>query len=242
MVARARLATALTLALLAAVLVISARSQPAVEDARIGRRVELVELIRAEQARNAALAARVDELAVEVAELKREPTQDVAALTALQERVEELEPAAGMTAVAGPGLVVTLTDSPLRTSPSGDLNDLVIHEQDLQAVINALWAGDAEAMSVQGQRILATTAIRCVGNTLLLHGAVYSPPYVIEAVGDPELLRAALDSDAAVARFRQAVRDFQVGFDVTGEDELLVPAYEGSMSLQVARPAEAVSG
>jgi uncharacterized protein YlxW (UPF0749 family) len=129
-----------------------------------------------------------------------------------------------------------LTDSSLQTAPTGNLNDLVIHEQDLQAVINALWAGGAEAISVNGQRILATTAIRCVGNTLLLHGAVYSPPYVIRAVGDPVVLRAELQRDPAVARFRGAVQEFKLGFALTDET-LEIPAYDGPTALDEARTA-----
>jgi uncharacterized protein YlxW (UPF0749 family) len=139
--------------------------------------------------------------------------------------------------VKGPGVRAVLADSSLSAAPTGDPNDLVIHEQDLQAVINALWAGGAEAMSVNGQRVLSTTAIRCVGNTLLLHGQVYSPPYVIEAVGDHEDLRASLDKDGAVERFRAAVKEFQLGFTVEDDDALSIPASEGSAALQVAVPA-----
>ena len=69
---------------------------------------------------------------------------------------------------------------------------LVVHQQDIQAVVNALWAGGAEAMTIQGQRVMATTGIKCVGNTVVLHGVPYSPPYRIAAVGDPADLLAAL--------------------------------------------------
>ena len=92
-------------------------------------------------------------------------------------------------------------------------------------------------MSVNGQRILATTAIRCVGNTLLLHGAVYSPPYVIQAVGDRVALRAELSRDPAVAQFRTAARQFKLGFAVT--DEMLdIRAFDGAPGLTVAQTAE----
>ena len=92
-------------------------------------------------------------------------------------------------------VTVTLDDAP-RADQRSDLaagarpDDLVIHQQDVQGVVNALWAGGAEAMTIMGQRVVATTAVRCVGNTLLLHGRVYSPPFVVTAVGDPARLRA----------------------------------------------------
>ena len=82
--------------------------------------------------------------------------------------------------VRGPGLTVTLDDAPERRDRLGGHatpNDLVVHQQDIQAVVNALWAGGAEAMTIQGQRVIATTGIKCVGNTVVLHGVPYSPPY-----------------------------------------------------------------
>ena len=98
------------------------------------------------------------------------------------------EPAAGFTAVHGPGVRVVLDDAPRR--PDGSLpagarpDDVVVHQQDVQSVVNALWAGGAEAMVIMDIRVISTSAVRCVGNTLLLHGRVYSPPFEIEAIGD----------------------------------------------------------
>lgn len=228
---------ALALGLLAAILFVSARSEPITAHERIGARVELAELIRAEQERAEDLKARVDDLAARVEEFERAGPRDVGT-RALQARIDEMAAPAGLTAVRGPGLVVSLNDSSLDTSRGIDANDLIIHEQDLHAVINALWAGGAEAMSVNGQRVLATTAVRCVGSVLLLHGRTYSPPYVIRAIGDDELLETALRRDPAVQRFSAAARTFQLGYTVTAEDALHLPAYEGTAALQVARPAE----
>jgi uncharacterized protein YlxW (UPF0749 family) len=221
-------------ALLATVFVMAAHSDAPQAGDRLGRRVELVELIRTEQRRADALSDRVDDLAAQVAAFE-DDSGSPDTVTALQEQVDAVAAAAGLTALRGPGIEVVLRDSMLEESPSGDLNDLVIHEQDLQAVINALWAGGAEALSVNGQRVLATTAIRCVGNTLLLHGSVYSPPYVIQAIGDDVEMRAALDRDPAVQRFRSAVAQFQLGFDVAAA-ELEIPAFAGVSAMQVATP------
>ena len=82
----------------------------------------------------------------------------------------------------------------------------------MQAVVNALWAGGAEAMSIMDVRVISTSAVRCVGNTLLLHGRVYSPPFKIMAIGDPAALQQALASSEGVRLFRDAVDDFQLGY------------------------------
>ena len=94
-----------------------------------------------------------------------------------------------------------------RTTPSWvTSDDFVVHQQDLQAVVNALWHGGAEAIQVMDQRIVSTSAVRCVGNTLILQGRVYSPPFVVTAIGDQRQLRAALDHEPGVQLFKEYVR------------------------------------
>jgi uncharacterized protein YlxW (UPF0749 family) len=117
--------------------------------------------------------------------------------------------------------------------PAPVADDLVVHQQDIQGVVNALWAGGAEAMTIMGQRVVATTAVRCVGNTLLLHGAVYSPPFVVRAIGDPTRLRAALDDSASVGVFRQYVDAYGLVFSTRDDPRLELPAYSGSVELDV---------
>lgn len=235
-----RLAFAVALGLLAVMLVTSARTPPPPE-VRIGQRVQLVELINVEQARNDQLADQVEALASQVAALEREIGADTAESRALQGEVDGLAARAGWVALRGPGVVLTLTDSAATPSAEDDLNDFVIHEEDLQAVINALWAGGAEAMAVNGHRVLATTAIRCVGNVLLLHGRTHSPPYVIAVVGDQQELQTSLSRDPAVGRFVRAVQQFKLGYEAESAGELVLPAYEGATGIQTARPATGLS-
>lgn len=228
-----RVAFVLSLVLLAALLVMAGRSAPAAPEQRTGASMELVELIRAEQARADGLVAQLDELAEARARL-RTPTARDQRIEAMRAQVDELLAPAGLTPVRGPGVVVTLDDAEPPRDGTANSNDLIIHEQDLQAVVNALWAGGAEAVSVAGERVLATTAIRCVGNVLLLHNSTYSPPYVVEAIGDEAVLRRTLRQDATVARFAAASREFGLGFEVETQRELDLPASTGSTTLQEA--------
>jgi uncharacterized protein YlxW (UPF0749 family) len=145
---------------------------------------------------------------------------------------------AGLVAVHGPGVTVKLNDAPRRadgTRPSGSPDDLVVHQQDVQAVVNAIWSGGGEAMSIMGVRVISTSAVRCVGNTLLLDGRVYSPPFVVTAIGDPTLLQHALDASDGVRAFRNAATDFGLGYEVKVEGDVTVPAYEGSVALRSAQ-------
>ncbi len=138
--------------------------------------------------------------------------------------------------VAGPGLTVQLTDAPADSLRQAGVrpDDLLVHQQDLQVVINALWAGGAEAMSLQGQRVISTTAFRCVGNVLSLHGRLYSPPYVIRAIGDPKKLRASLYASPQIQVYLQYVDAVGLGWSVNSSTALTLPAYEGTTDLQYA--------
>lgn len=148
---------------------------------------------------------------------------------------------AGMSAVTGSAVTVSLDDAPpLRGAQKGSVppDYLVVHQQDVQAVVNALWAGGAEAMTLQGQRVISTSAVRCVGNTLLLHGVVYSPPYVISAIGDVDRLRSALDDSPDIIIYQQYVQAYHLGYSVKTEDNVTMPAYTGGLSLAYASALE----
>ena len=153
---------------------------------------------------------------------------------------EELAGAAGRTPVVGPAVRVQLDDANLVQGevPAGaDPDDYVIHQQDVQAVVNALWAGGAEAMMLQDQRVISTSAVRCVGNTLILQGRVYSPPYVVTAIGDTQKMQSALDVDPEVANLRDWSVAVGLGYDVTSSDEYSFPAYAGSITPDYATVA-----
>ncbi|MEO3746788.1 DUF881 domain-containing protein [Plantactinospora sp. B5E13] len=158
---------------------------------------------------------------------------------AQQDRAAAYREAAGFTALSGPGVSVELNDAPQHadgSKPAGASNDdLVVHQGDVQAVVNALWAGGAEAVAIMNVRILSTSAVRCVGNTLLLHGRVYSPPFLITAIGDPAALQRALAASEGVRLFKDAVDHYQLGYRETVEPTVTVPAYDGPGGLRSAK-------
>lgn len=209
---------------------------------------DLAGLVHAEAERNATLQEEVDQLQSEVDRLRDSRTADLP--TSETEQADVLAAAAGLVDVTGPGLTVSLSDAPTNvTYPDSVTNDhLIVHQQDLQAVINALWAGGAEAMTLQGQRVISTSAFRCVGNVLLLHGRHYSPPFVVEAIGDPDRMAEALAGSEEVGEYLQAVEVLGLGWSVTEEEQLELPAYTGSQELRYAAvpkdvdPLDAVVG
>ncbi|NHA69352.1 DUF881 domain-containing protein [Phycicoccus flavus] len=197
----------------------------------------LPDLIREQTRVNADRADRVSALQAQV-------EQATAALAPGNQKTERIErastqiaPEAGRTPVAGPTLKVSLDDAKLDGGelPAGaDPDDYVIHQQDVQSVVNALWAGGAEAMMLQDQRVVSTSAVRCVGNTLILQGRVYSPPYVIQAIGDTARLQEALDRDPSVENLRGWSVRVGLGYGVEDVGEQTFPAYSGSISPKFA--------
>lgn len=196
---------------------------------------------------------RSDKLQVVLAELNREVEQlsrriDDSTVDLLQRRVDDLKQPAGFAPVSGPGVTVELNDAPkseideAATDDGGvSVDELIVHQQDIQAVVNALWAGGAEAMTIQGQRVISTTGIKCVGNTVVLHGVPYSPPYRISAIGDPaELLTSLGDSDYIDA-YLVIAETHDLGYHVTTSERLAFPAYEGSATLEYAEADTSVT-
>jgi uncharacterized protein YlxW (UPF0749 family) len=155
-----------------------------------------------------------------------------------QARANAIKLAAGLTKVHGPGVVVRLDDAPRRADgslPAGARpDDVVVHQQDVQSVVNALWAGGAEAMMIMDVRVISTSAVRCVGNTLLLHGRVYSPPFTVSAIGDPAALRRALDAAQGVRAFSDAARAWGLGYGVDDVGDIAMPAFDGPTTLDHA--------
>ena len=146
----------------------------------------------------------------------------------------------GVPGPQGPGLTVTLSDAPedlLEQAAEDDIdvNLLVVHQQDIQAVVNALWTGGAEAMTLQKQRVVSTTGIKCVGNTVVLHGVPYAPPYVITAVGDVTGMQVALDSSDYIAGYKTYVDTHHLGYKVSTDDDVTMPGYTGSSDLRYAK-------
>jgi uncharacterized protein YlxW (UPF0749 family) len=182
----------------------------------------------------AAKAEQVRQLQSEVDQLSTRAAPGDARVKDLRDQATVLAPLVGTQAVRGPVITVSLDDAHRSAAslpkPYGP-DDIVVHQQDVQGVVNALWAGGAEAMMIQDQRVIATSAVQCVGNTLLLQGRVYSPPYVIKAIGDTTALRAALDRDPQVRIYREWVDAVGLGYDVTTSDSGDFPAYTGTIDL-----------
>ncbi len=182
----------------------------------------------------ARLEAEQDALKAEVADLRRQLDerqqrgQTTERLQGLADELTRQKILAGLVALHGPGVEVILNDSNRQVVPSAVNPELyLIHDYDVRDVVNLLWAAGTEAMSVNGERIVASTSIYCVGATIMVNDTRLSPPYVIHAIGPPEQQEAFLKNPRFLADLRSRVSAYGLTFSVAQVAELEVPAYRG---------------
>jgi uncharacterized protein YlxW (UPF0749 family) len=198
---------------------------------------DLAELVQSESDHADQLTSKVDGLKAQVDALTAAQPQGIP--TGNPKTTTDSDVEAGLVPVQGPGIAVSLTDAPATGNYPASItaDDLVVHQQDVQAVIDALWAGGAEAMMLQDQRVTATTAFRCVGNVLSLGGRLYSPPFTVTAIGDPASLRTALDASPQIAIYQQYVQAVNLGWSVKQSTSLSMPAATATTLQHASVPA-----
>lgn len=177
-----------------------------------------------------------DALARELAALREQSTQSASQQRSeLRDQIQRLQMAAGLTEIRGPGVRVMLDDSDRPYSPGENPNAYILHDEDLLKVVNELLAGGAEAISVNGQRLVARSEIRCVGPTVMINGVRTAPPVEILAVGDPQTLESSLTLRNGVVDY---LRLWGIQISIEKKAEIEVPAYQGSLDFRYAMPPE----
>ena len=232
-----RVATPVVVLLSGALFAVSAKQSDGL-DLRAGRLTDLASVVRAERDEAGDLTAEAAALNAEVEELSADLGDR--SVSRVQTEIATLEDPAGLTEKAGPGVQVTLDDASMeaRLAYEGDPNDLVVHQQDIQAVANAMWNAGAVAVTIQGQRLISTTGIKCEGNQVTLHGIPYSPPYVIVGIGDQDRIEAELTIDPILATYRDytTIPGGGVSWEMIDVDRAVAPAYTGLLDLTYATP------
>lgn len=169
-----------------------------------------------------------DALLNQVNDLRQTSTAEAAS-----KESELVKMGAGVVPLQGPGITVTIDDSKRPSKPGENPNLYLIHDDDILKVINELWAAGAEAMSINEQRLIATSEIRCAGPTLSVNNTRYSPPYEIRVIGEAQTLENALKMRGGVIETLQ-FWGIQVG--IKQHETVKVPAYKGTFRFEYAKP------
>lgn len=197
-----------------------------------------VELQRQEQYREK-LEAEVGRLRGVLTALERRAAEGQVEVARMNRDLRSLRTLAGFVPLEGPGVVLEMRDSPAPIQPGDDPNKTILHYTDIHAVINELWAGGADAIALNDERIITRTGINCVGTTILCNTKRVAPPYRIAAIGDPTLLLTQLNRPGGPA---EILRAFGFPLRAQAAGRVRVPAYRGTFSFTLARPIGAGSG
>ena len=225
-------APAVLLGLLGFVLTLDLHAQDTASAGQASRNAELTQILASRQSRTNDLEARLAGLRARLTSAAlRAGGATLARLRALDER---LRIAAGTIAVRGPALIVRLADSADRNR-SLNSADTRIQDVDVQGVVNALWDLGAEAIAVNGERVISSTSIRNAGGAVLVNYRVITSPYAITAIGDTAAMRAGFVRTEVAKRFRAWEQIYGLGFDVTTSPDVEVPAFTGAVRTKEAR-------
>lgn len=196
---------------------------------------ELAFELREQERRRTALESQVGELRARLVDYQRAAAEGRTAAVRLSRELQELRTRVGLTALEGPGVVVTLSDSTRPPRPGEDPNKTILHYSDIAAVVAELWAAGAEAVALNGERVISSTGINCVGTTILCNTKRMAPPYVITAIGDRARLAAYLRRPGGVLELLAAF-DFPVRLATFPRVE--VPPYRGTFRFEYAGVSE----
>lgn len=227
------LTLAAVIGLLGFLLVTAVLSARAAEEEQEPRRTELVGLIEERRELVGDLDVEVERLRAEVARAQADAAALSSADAAASAELKSLSELAGTVAVRGPGLVVRLDNSNRQPASADQAGAYLIHDADLQLVINGLFHAGAEALDVNGSRVVATTPVRAAGDTIVVNFRPLSPPYVVEAIGAD---RERFDRTEIARRFERWSTLFGLGYSVSEADDVTVEAYTGRVGIRVARP------
>lgn len=207
-----------------------------------GERASLVSEVAKRDAANQRLQTRLVGLRSEVAAAQRRALQLTGAGSALSTRLVALESVSGTSPVVGPGMKVRVDDAPAQPSSGGaDVDPRTgqaqqgrVTDRDLQTIVNEVWAAGAEAVSVNGERLTALSAIRSAGDAVLVDFRPLNPPYVIEAIGDPATMRTSFVGGFG-GSYLQVLKGYGIAESVTDARRITLSASAG-VALRYAQP------
>jgi uncharacterized protein YlxW (UPF0749 family) len=213
------------------------RSQPLPPSNRVAREQALRQSVNQLEDQNHVLKARVQGLQADVKAGEDESARRSTAAQEVKAQLDEQKTFAGLTALHGPGLTVLLHDGTDPNSPSDQSLGWTIHYQDLQDIVNLLWASGAEAIAVNGQRIVPSTAFHYAGVNILVNNASrLSPPYTVIALGDPPALANGVGNPDQLAELKSRNRIYGLGFSWLRSTRLSVPVYDATFLVRYAQP------
>ena len=153
----------------------------------------------------------------------------------LTEDIKQNKMSLGQVSLQGPGITISMYDNPEERAFDFNLNDDIIHDIDILNIINDLKLSGAEAISINGERVISTSEIKCAGPTIRINNRTSATPFVIKAIGDPKQLIASVNAPGTNGDILKNV--YNKGFETTIEDLIIIPSYRGILNFRYAKPS-----
>ncbi len=198
----------------------------------VKRAEELQKDLLKEKTKNEELYSQLMQMKNEVEQYRKISEENGNVSQVLMEQVNMAETLAGLSAVEGTGVVVTLKDATGEQTALQDAQNSIIHEGDLRTIINELLASGAEVVSLNDERLVSTSSIRCVGPTVMVNNTRIAPPFVIKAIGDSKTLEAGLLIKDGIV---EVLKSYGISVDIQISDKVAIPAYKGAVTFKYAQ-------
>ena len=198
---------------------------------------ELSTQLTATVSENENLKTLLDESQRKINEYEQYIVNDSDDFKAVLDEIDRLKMFAGVTTLTGRGITVTINDSQKAgQGQDGVASDaFLIHAEDILSILNELNVAGAEAISINGERLVASSAIRCSGSVINVNDVKIAAPFVISAIGDTDVLEAALNFPGGVA---DTLRPWGIELSIRKLDKVSIPPYKKSLIFNEAISVE----
>lgn len=193
---------------------------------------ELMGEIEILRKKNSQLAELNSTLQADIQSFKNEASTNSDYSKTLVAQLRRAEIMSGIAEVEGSGVIVTVKDSTYADT-TGDINNYLIHDSDLLTIVNELRGAGAEALSINNERIISTTEIRCVGPTVSVNGTKITAPFIIKAIGDPVTLENSIMMRGGVY---DSLTAWGLRIEINKATDIVIPSYSGLINFEYAVP------
>lgn len=188
------------------------------------------------EAENKQLNASISEYALKLAEYKSGVENTGSAFGIMQNELAKVRNFSDYEKVQGPGIIMILNDSQREVAEGEDVAWYLIHDLDILEIVNELRIAGAEAISINGERVTATTSIRCGGPTINIDGKRHAVPFIIRAIGDPKTLEASALAPESYIKLYMEYTGIQV--EIQKVENLIIDGYNGRDTFKYLRKSE----
>lgn len=180
-----------------------------------------------------AVLQELNELEDRLDKIEREKADEDFFLKGVVSDLEKYKMAAGVVDVKGPGVIITV-DDPIPTEEfSDEYSVIMLRYELLLSLVNKMKDAGAEAISINGQRIIVTTEISLAGDNVNINTVPTAPPYIIKAIGNPETIESTLTIRFGII---EQMKNYNLRINIKQEDEIVVPRYSGILKYRYAQP------